>query len=89
MRLEPRVAKSLDVRGILQHDRGKCVCWIVLVELMCMRRTYGYIDCYSEFGKEAWRESGLFKYDVLHPLHEPDTFVDITRGGEVKKNATR
>lgn len=44
---------------------------------------------YPEFGKEAWRVSELYAYEVLYPLHEPNAFVDITDVVEVKKKAIR
>ena len=44
---------------------------------------------YPEFGKETWRTTDLYAYEVLYPLHEPNAFVDITDVVEVKKNAIR
>ncbi len=44
---------------------------------------------YPEFGKEIWRASELYAYEVLYPLPEPNAFVDITDIIEVKKKAIR
>jgi len=44
---------------------------------------------YPEFGKEIWRTSELYAYEVLYPLPEPNAFVDITDIIEVKKKAMR
>jgi len=42
---------------------------------------------YPQFGKEVWKTPEFFEYEVLHPLHEPNAFVDITNVVEVKKKA--
>jgi LmbE family N-acetylglucosaminyl deacetylase len=44
---------------------------------------------YPEYGKDVWRTSELFAYEVYYPLHEPNAFVDITDVVEVKREAIR
>jgi len=42
---------------------------------------------YPQFGKEVWKTPEFYEYEVLHPLHDPNAFVDITDVVEMKKKA--
>jgi len=42
---------------------------------------------FSELGKEAWEVREFYTYEVLSPIQEPNTFVDITDVMEIKLKA--